>query len=362
MSPNLVPENQTTDPSHPATTPHKRRIRYRGSHPRRFAEKYKEHNPDHYADDVQKVIATGKTPAGSHRPICVREILEILAPQPGEVAVDATLGYGGHALEILRALLPGGRLIGLDVDPIELPRAETRLRAGGIPPEALIVRRSNFAGLPQALAAAGIQAVDMVVADLGVSSMQIDNPERGFSYQHDGPLDLRMNPQRAQPASSLLASISESELAESLAENADEPHARLIAQFLCEARAKSAIVTTKTLARRVAEALHAARRSPDQIDASVRRVFQALRIAVNYEFGALETFLRNLPGCLKSGGRAAILTFHSGEDRRVKKSFRAGERSGLYSRVAHEVTRPGSEEIRANPRAASAKLRWAVRA
>jgi 16S rRNA (cytosine1402-N4)-methyltransferase len=357
-----VSENQTTDAQQtPPAVPHQRRVRYRGSHPRRFAEKYKEHNPERYATDVQKVLASGKTPAGSHRPICVREILDLLAPQPGEIAVDATIGHGGHALEILRALLPGGRLIGLDVDPIELPRTEARLCAAGIPPEALVVRRTNFAGLPQILAAEAIAGVDIVLADLGVSSMQIDNPERGFSFKHDGPLDLRMNPARGYPASALLASVGEADLIKMLEENADEPHARLIAQAIVRARSQNSIATTKALARLIHEAVSSTRRSVAEIDNSIRRAFQALRIAVNDEFSALETFLRHLPACLKPGGRVVILTFHSGEDRRVKKAFEAGEQSGVYARIAHEVTRPGREEIRANPRASSAKLRWAIR-
>lgn len=340
---------------------HKRRVRYSGKHPRRFEEKYKEHDPERYAAEAQKILASGKTLAGSHRPICVREIREVLAPQSGELAVDATLGYGGHALEILRAIAPGGRLFGMDADPLELPRTEARLRAAGFGAESLVVRRTNFAGLPQFLAEEHVAAVDIVLADLGVSSMQIDNPERGFSFKHDGPLDLRMNPQRGRPASALLASISEDDLADILAENADEPRARLIAESLCRARAESPITTTKDLARRIHEALKGARCSESEIDASVRRTFQALRIAVNDEFGALEAFLRNLPGCLKPGGRVAILTFHSGEDRRVKKAFQVGERGGIYASVAHEVTRPSSEEIRANPRASSAKLRWAIK-
>jgi 16S rRNA (cytosine1402-N4)-methyltransferase len=349
--------------SNPQAAPvHKRRVRYRGKNPRRFEEKYKEHDPQRYAADVQKVLAGGKTPAGSHRPICVREIMELLAPKPGELAVDATLGHGGHALEILRAILPGGRLFAMDADPLELPRAETRLRASGIPSEALVVRRSNFAGLPQFLAAEDVSGVDIVLADLGVSSMQIDNPERGFSFKHDGPLDLRMNPQRGQPASTFLANIMEAELARILAEYADEPRAVLIARSICRARSVAPISTTKSLARVVEEAFAELRPSKDAVDISTRRAFQALRIAVNDEFSALETFLRNLPGCLNPKGRVTILTFHSGEDRRVKKAFQAGERDGTYAQVAQEVIRPGAEEIRANPRASSAKLRWAIKA
>lgn len=343
-------------------SPHKRRVRYRGTHPRRFAEKYKELNPDRYAGDIEKIIASGKTPAGSHRPICVREVLEVLAPRPGEIAVDATLGHGGHAMEIIRAIQPGGRLYGLDVDPIELPRSEARIRSAGFPPESLIVRRTNFAGMPQFLAAEGVPAVDILLADLGVSSMQIDNPERGFSFKYDGPLDLRMNPQRGRSASALLATISEHELAHLLEQNADEPHAALIASAICSTRSENPITTTKALARVVENALTTASQSKTEIDSAIRRTFQALRIEINDEFSALDTLLRHLPECLKPGGRAAILTFHSGEDRRVKKAFQGGERSGAYTRIANEVVRPTGEEVRANPRASSAKLRWAIKA
>lgn len=342
--------------------PHKRRVRYSGKNPRRFEEKYKEHQPERYAGDVQKIIASGKTPAGTHRPICVKEILEVLAPKPGELAADATLGYGGHTEEILKAILPDGKLFAMDADPVELPRTEARLRALGFDEKSLVVRRSNFAGMPQFLASEGVEGVDMVLADLGVSSMQIDNPARGFSYKQNGPLDLRMNPQKGFPASSLLEKITEPELATLLELNADEPRASLIAGSICRAREVTPFHTTQSLTRHLERALKAARCSADHCDDTIRRVFQALRIAVNDEFGALDAFLRNLPHCLKPGGRAAILTFHSGEDRRVKKSFQEGERNGIYSSVARDIIRPSRDEVRSNPRASSAKLRWAIRA
>ena len=323
----------------------KRRPRYKGRNPRHFSEKYKEHAPERYADDVAKVIAGGKTPAGTHRPVMVREVIEVLAPQPGELAVDCTLGYGGHAAALLSALQPGGRLIALDVDPIELPKTEARLRTLGFGPDTLTVHRTNFAGLSKVLP----EPADIVFADLGLSSMQMDNPARGFTYKYDGPLDLRMNPQRGKTASALLAGIDEPGLAALLLENADEPNADRIAQAILQA----SVSTTTQLATVV--------RRTGGDDDSVRRVFQALRIAVNDEFGALDAFLHNLPFCLKAGGRVAILTFHSGEDRRVKKSFQSGERRGVYSEVAHEVLRATSEELRANPRSRSAKLRWARR-
>jgi 16S rRNA (cytosine1402-N4)-methyltransferase len=346
------------------TSPHKRRIRYHGKHPRRFEEKYKEHDPARYTADVEKIIASGKTPAGTHRPVCVREIVEILDPKPGQIAVDATLGYGGHALELLRAILPGGRLFGLDVDPIELPKTEGRLRDTGIPAEALVVRRTNFAGLPQLLAAEAVAGADVILADLGLSSMQIDNPARGFSFKVEGPLDLRMNPGRGHAASAFLANLDDAALIDILEANADEPSARPIAQAIGRAQARGPIATTTGLAAAVRGAFPPAmtQQSREQVDASIRRVFQALRIAVNDEFSALETFLRNLPFCLKPGGRVAVLTFHSGEDRRLKKAFQAGERDGVYVRVARDVIRPTPEEVHSNPRASSAKLRWAIRA
>ncbi len=324
----------------------KRRPRYPGRNPRHFAEKYKEHAPARYAEDIAKVLARGQTPAGAHRPVMVREILEVLAPQPGEFAIDCTLGFGGHAEALLTAIQPGGHLIGVDVDPLELPKTEARLRALGFGPEALSVLRLNNAGLAEILD----KPADLILADLGVSSMQIDNPRRGFTYKYDGPLDLRMNPLRGQPASALLGKLSEQKLSQLLLENADEPDADAIARAILQKK----VTTTVELAGVI--------RRTGATDDAARRVFQALRIAVNDEFSALDTFLRNLPRCLKSGGRAAILTFHSGEDRRVKKAFQTGEREGTYAAIAHEVLRPSPEERRDNPRSSSAKLRWARRA
>jgi len=333
----------------------KRRPRYAGRNPRRFEEKYKEHDPSRYADTVEKVIASGKTPAGTHRPVMTREIIEVLAPKPGEIAVDCTLGFGGHARELLPRLLPGGRLLGLDADPAELPKAEARLRDLGFGADVFTAHRSNYAGLPQILAAAEIAGADMVLADLGVSSMQLDDPRRGFSVKNQGPLDMRMNPQRGQPASAFLARIRPDILEKTLSENADEPRAAILAAAL----AGRTFETTTALAGAIRAALP--HLNKEDVELTIRRVFQALRIAVNDEFSALETLLRNLPACLNPGGRAAILTFHSGEDRRVKKSFEAGVRDGVYREISREVLRPGADERRANPRSTPAKLRWAKR-
>jgi 16S rRNA (cytosine1402-N4)-methyltransferase len=336
-------------------TPHRRRPRYAGRHPRRFDEKYKEHDPERYPDTVSKVLASGKTPAGSHVPIMVAEVLDALEPHPGHIVVDCTIGYGGHARALVERIQPGGRLLGLDVDPLELPKTEARMRGFGFGPDVFTVRRSNFAGLPAALAAEGLAGADCILADLGVSSMQLDTPDRGFSFKAAGPLDMRMNPNRGQPASAWLRKIQPAELASLLAEYADEPHAAALADAL----AGQSIDRTSDLTELIrATLIHA---DQDEREQSVRRVFQALRIAVNEEFTALDTLLRHLPSCLNPGGRAAILTFHSGEDRRVKKMFQAGLRGGQYAAVADEPIRPTAEERRANPRAGAAKLRWARR-
>jgi 16S rRNA (cytosine1402-N4)-methyltransferase len=336
-------------------TPHRRRPRYSGKYPRRFEEKYKELSPEKYPETLAKVLASGKTPAGSHVPILVDEVLDVLHPQAGETAVDCTLGHGGHASAILPRLLPGGFLLGLDVDPVELPKTETRLRASGFFAEMFAARRSNFAGLPAALAAAGLDGAHCLLADLGVSSMQLDTPARGFSTKFSGPLDMRMNPSRGLPASGLLKKLTPDRLRIILRENADEPHANVLASQL----AGKDFTTTIELAEAIRQALTGT--PPQDVEKSVRRVFQALRIEVNEEFHALDALLRALPSCLKPGGRAAILTFHSGEDRRVKKAFQAGLREGLYSEAARDVIRASAAECRSNPRAGSAKLRWAVR-
>jgi 16S rRNA (cytosine1402-N4)-methyltransferase len=336
---------------------HTRRPRYPGKNRRRFDEKYKELNPERYGSEVQKVLAAGKTPAGMHRPIMVDEVLECLRPAPGEIAIDCTLGGGGHAEAILERVRPGGRLIGLDVDPLELPRTETRLRDAGFGPDTFVARHGNFAGLPKVLAAEGVAAADLILADLGVSSMQIDNPARGFSYKDAGPLDMRMNPSHGEPASQLLARVSEETLAALLTENADEPHAELIAGLLKQ----KPVDTTHAVERVVRTGLNRAfpNLPKEDVKMSVRRTFQALRIAVNAEFSALDALLRSLPQCLAPGGRVAIITFHSGEDRRVKKAFQAGHRSGMYAAIATEVIRSTKEETFANRRASAAKLRWA---
>ena len=290
----------------------------------------------------------------------VEEVLQCLRPSAGDTAVDCTLGGGGHARAILERIQPGGRLVGIDADPIELARTEARLRAAGFGPETYTTHHGNFAGLPKALAAIGAPHANVILADLGVSSMQLDNPERGFSYKVPGPLDMRMNPSHGEPASQLVQRLSEDELRRILTEHADEPHAALIAQLLKQ----TAVNTTHAAERLIRTGLNKAMPSLAKTDVkmSVRRTFQALRIAVNDEFAVLDMLLRWLPACLAPGGRVAMITFHSGEDRRVKKAFQTGYRDGTYSAVATEVIRSAKEETYSNRRAAAAKLRWAVRA
>lgn len=345
-------------PESDAPKPHQRRVRYQGKNPRKFEDKYKELNPERYAETVAKVRASGKTPAGQHVPIMVSEIMQALKPMSGERAMDCTLGYGGHAGELLKAVQPGGCLLGLDQDPIEIEKAEARLRALGFPAESLHITRINFAGMRRALAdLEWNDGVDVILADLGLSSMQIDNPARGFSFKHEGPLDMRMNPQRGVPVSELLLKLSAEKLAEILTENADEPRADVLAKAL----AQRAFATTTQLAKAVRMALPYAL-DEEQKESTIRRVFQALRIAVNEEFTVLDAWLRDLPACLRPGGRVAVLTFHSGEDRRVKKAFQNGLREGAYKDTSEEIIRASNTEMRDNPRASPAKLRWAVRA
>ena len=341
---------------------HQRRVRYKGTHPRSYREKYKELDPERYQAEVEKIIQSGKTPAGMHIPIMVPEILQVLEIRPGQIGYDATLGYGGHTQRMLEQLQGQGHLYATDVDPIESEKTRRRLEAAGYGPELLTIRRMNFSRLDQV--APGIR-FDFVLADLGVSSMQIDNPERGFTFKHDGPLDLRLDPTSGTPASKRLRELEESELSAMLTENADEPYADQIANAIIQTfRHGEAIETTRQLAAVIEKALSflPAGERKDAVKKSCQRTFQALRIDVNSEFEVLYDFLEKLPGVLKSGGRAAILTFHSGEDRLVKKAFQQHLREGLYSEISEEVTRPSAEECFRNPRARSTKLRWAVRA
>jgi 16S rRNA (cytosine1402-N4)-methyltransferase len=343
-------------------TKHKRRPRYKGTHPKNFKEKYKELNPEKYAEDIAKIIQKGNTPAGMHISICVKEILDILQIKPGQIGLDATLGYGGHTLEMLKCLDSKGRMYALDVDPIELPKTKERLERLGYGPEILEIKQMNFSQIDKITE--NPESFNFILADLGVSSMQIDNPERGFTFKSDGPLDLRLNPDTGISAAELLKELTLFEIEDMLIENSDEPHAAAIARAILSSIKKGIdILTTTQLRNIIKDALKYVPKIKDSdIKKSCQRTFQALRIAVNSEFKVLDEFLEKLPDVLASGGRVAILTFHSGEDRRVKKSFKHFFREGLYCEIAPDPIRPSAEECRANSRASCAKLRFAVKA
>ncbi len=342
---------------------HKRRVRYKGTHPRKFEEKYKEHNPEKYADTIEKVISKGSTPAGMHRSIMVNEILDFLQIQPGQKGLDATLGYGGHTRRMLEQLQGSGHIYALDVDPIEITKTKERLERAGYGSEILTVIQENFANID--LIAAAYEPFDFVLADLGVSSMQIDNPSRGFSYKVEGPLDLRLNPEKGVSAAERLKELTQDELEGMLVENSDEPYAaEIAAEVIKTLRRRNPIQTTtqlKEVIERVLSFLPDDGEKKDIVKKTCQRTFQALRIDVNSEFEVLEAFLDKLPDVLAPNGRVAILTFHSGEDRMVKKAFKQWKKQGVFCEISEEVVRPSAEECRQNGRARSTKMRWAIK-
>lgn len=343
--------------------PHKRRVHYSGTHPKRFEEKYKEHDPEKYADTIEKVISKGSTPAGMHISICVNEILDFLQIQPGQQGLDATLGYGGHTRRMLEQLHGEGHMYALDVDPIEIVKTKQRLAEAGYGEDILTIKQTNFRNIDQVADEAG--GFDFILADLGVSSMQIDNPDRGFTYKFDGPLDLRLDPEKGESAAERLREVSYEELVGMFQENSDEPYAEEIATVIMKRnRTKNCVETTTQMKDAIEEALSFVpeKERKEAVKKSCQRCFQALRIDVNSEFEVLYDFLDKLPDALRPGGRVAILTFHSGEDRLVKRAFKAGAKAGVYSEVSKDVIRPSAEECARNPRARSTKMRWAVKA
>ncbi len=345
----------------PEQTEHKRRVRYKGTHPRTFEEKYKEHDPERYADTVAKVISKGSTPAGMHISIMVKEILDFLQIQPGQKGLDATLGYGGHTRKMLEQLGGQGHMYALDVDPIEIVKTKERLASAGYGEEILTILQQNFANLETVARQYG--PFDFMLADLGVSSMQIDDPKRGFSYKVEGPLDLRLDPEHGLSAAERLRELSREEIEGMLVENSDEPYAEQIANEIIRTyRSGGRIDTTTELAAVIERSLMFLpenREKKDIVKKTCQRTFQALRIDVNSEFEVLEAFLEALPHALAPGGRVAILTFHSGEDRLVKKAFARYHKEGIFAEISRDVIRPSAEECRSNGRARSTKLRWA---
>ena len=342
---------------------HKRRIRYSGKYPKKFEEKYKEHNPEKYKDTIARVIEKGSTPAGMHISIMVNEILDFLQIKPGQQGLDCTLGYGGHSRKMMEQLHGEGRLVSLDIDPIESEKTVKRLRDAGFGEELFKFCQTNFANIDEVAKEYG--KFDFVLADLGVSSMQIDNPKRGFSYKTEGPLDLRLDPLHGDSAADRLRQIDQDEFEGMLIENSDEPYAKEIAaKVFYKMREGASMNTTTELRQAVEEALVRVPKAErdEAVKKSCARTFQALRIDVNSEFEVLYSFLEKLDGILNPGGRVAILTFHSGEDRLVKKAFKELQKAGVYSDVSKDVIRPSREECHVNPRAKSTKMRWAIKA
>jgi len=342
---------------------HKRRVHYSGKYPKKFEEKYKEHQPEKYQDMIEHVIRKGNTPAGMHLSIMVQEILDFLQIQPGQIGFDATLGYGGHTKAMLACLEGRGHIYATDVDPEESAKTKKRLLEQGYGEEILTIKLQNFCTIDEIAKEAG--GFDFVLADLGVSSMQIDNPERGFSFKVDGPLDLRLNPNAGISAAERLDNISREELSGMLYENSDEPYCEELAKAITDEIRKGNRIDTTTKLRHIIEQtldFLPEKDKKDIIKKTCQRTFQALRIDVNHEFEVLYEFMEKLPGALKPGGRAAILTFHSGEDKLVKKALKAGYKAGIYSDYSKDVIRPSAQECAQNGRARSTKMRWAVRA
>ena len=290
-------------------------------------------------------------PGPCHVSVLPAEVLEYLAPAAGQIVVDATLGGGGHARLLAERLVPGGRLIALDRDPAMIELARPRLEE-----LAVTFVQASFDQLRQVLDNLKVEAVDGVLADLGICSDQLDDPARGFSFQQDAPLDMRMNPHVGEPAAALLRRLGERELADLFYEYGEERFSRRIARRIVDTRQRQPLATTGQLADLVRRCYpRPTGRRRQGIDPATR-VFQALRIAVNDELSALEGLLSVLPRCLKPGGRAVLISFHSLEDRRVKQAFRDRERWEMLTRKPVEA---GEEELRRNPRARSAKLRAA---
>lgn len=342
--------------------PHRRRKRYSGTHPKRFQERYKELQLEKYAGMQEHIRSQGRTPAGSHVPIMLNEVMETLQPKAGEVVADCTLGYGGHAAEFMRRIGPAGRLIGFDFDAVQLERARRKLGKLGAP---VSLHHGNYAGLGNVLAAEKIDGYDIIFADLGVSSMQLDDPSRGFSYKQDGPLDMRMDPRKQRTAADLVNTMSADDLAEALRELADEEDHRRIAQAIVQRRQRQPITRTLELSDLVLAVKGFSRRQWKEHAREHRdlhpaaRTFQTLRILVNDELASLRQLLRVAPFCLRSGGRIGILTFHSGEDVLVERAFAAGLQDGTYAAISQEPVRPSGKEVAENPRSRPAKLRWA---
>lgn len=341
---------------------HKRRVHYNGKYPKKFEEKYKEQNPEKYKDTVEHVISKGSTPAGMHISIMINEILDALEIKPGENGMDCTLGYGGHTKAMLEKLEGKGHIVGLDVDPIESVKTVERLRNAGFTEDIFSMKLINFANIDKVAEEFG--KFDFILADLGVSSMQIDDPSRGFSYKTDGPLDLRLDPTSGVSAAQRLKELDYDEMVGMFVENSDEPYAEEIAEKIIRRNKSDKPIERTTDLKEVIESTLVRLPKEERAEAvkkSCARVFQALRIDVNQEFEVLYELLDKLPSVMNPGGRVAILTFHSGEDRLVKKSFKNFYKEGVYESITEDAIRPSAEECVRNPRSRSTKLRYAVK-
>lgn len=342
--------------------PHKRRAHYSGKYPKRYEEKYKELQPEKYEGMQEHVKAKGNTPAGTHISIMVQEILDVLDIKPGMKGLDCTFGYGGHSQRMLEKLEGTGHLVSLDVDTIESAKSKKRLNNLGYGDEIFSLENTNFANIDSIVEKYG--KFDFILADLGVSSMQIDNPERGFTYKADGPLDLRLDSTKGVTAAMRLQELSYDELVGLFIENADELYAESIAKTIISFRKSGKSIETTLQFKAVIEKALKLEKIPekelkDAVKKSCARCFQALRIDINKEYDVLYELLEKLPDALNEGGKVVFLTFHSGEDRLVKQSFKAKLREGLYEEISRDVIRPSAKECVDNPRARSTKLRWA---
>lgn len=311
--------------------------------------------------------ARNKTIAGTHIPVLTEEVIAQLAPRPGQVVVDCTLGYGGHATAFLKRIGPAGRLIGIDADGIELERTKKRLSSIDAP---MSFHHSNFVRLPRIMQREKLDSFDIIFADLGVSSMQVDDPSRGISYKNDSPLDMRMDTRLQRTGADLLAGLSADELSDALWELSDEPDHKLIADMIVAQQRSKPITQTSQLLRLILNAKGLTEKTwkKQQKNSAfgslhpAARTFQALRILVNDELNSLKELLRIAPDSLRANGRIGIISFHRGEDTLVQNAFEEGIKNGLYTSIAGDPITPKVKEVRANPRSASAKFRWAVKA
>ena len=322
-------------------------------------------NSRRFSTKKPPIRAIGKTKPGTHRPVLYREVIETLSPKPGDVAADCTLGYGGHARRIMEKLGPSGVLVGFDVDQAE--QQKTIKRLSDLNAELKAVNR-NFREIATVMRELGIDGFDVILADLGISSMQVDDASRGISYKADGPLDMRMDMRLEKTGADILLEYSEQQLSTIFDKYSDEPDHEVIAKWIIGQRQAKPIETVNELLRLVLNAKGHTEKTWAKAQKTQRfgathpaaRVFQTVRIEVNDELGALRDLLASAPQCLKAGGRLGIISFHSGEDNMVRDSFTSQFEAGIYSQISTKSIRPTTGEVARNPRSSSARYRWAI--